>query len=51
LPTSIGTLKNLFAKIDPPIQKEPQIRYLLLAARLQSILNCLTIVAKTIRVT
>jgi integrase len=24
-------LKNPFAKIDPPIQKEPQIRYLLLA--------------------
>jgi hypothetical protein len=24
-------VKNPFAKIDPPIQKEPQIRYLLLA--------------------
>ena len=24
-------LKNPFAKIDPPLQKEPQIRYLLLA--------------------
>ena len=31
LPASNWDVKNPFAKIDPPLQKEPQIRYLLLA--------------------